>query len=56
MFDIAAHNRNAWNKEAAGGQNPWTAGVSHDIIALARAGDVRITLTPQKKRTRRVVR
>jgi SAM-dependent methyltransferase len=45
--DIFSHNRDAWNKMAAGG-NRWTVPVSAEEIARARRGDWSVLLTPSK--------
>ena len=45
--DIAAHNREAWDREVEAG-NPWTRPVTSEIIERARLGDWRIVLTPAK--------
>jgi SAM-dependent methyltransferase len=37
-FDPVAHNREAWDREVASG-NQWTVPVGPDVIARARAGD-----------------
>lgn len=43
MDDVAAHNRAAWDKQVAGG-NEWTQPVTPDVIARARAGDWSVVL------------
>jgi SAM-dependent methyltransferase len=43
MFDPVAHNRAAWDREVAGG-NEWTVPVSPEVIARARAGDWSVVL------------
>lgn len=45
--EILNHNRYAWNWAALNG-NRWTIPVSEDVIAQARAGDLKIVLTPEK--------
>jgi SAM-dependent methyltransferase len=52
-MDIRAYNREAWNREAEGGQNRWSQPVSSEVIAKARQGEFSILLTenipvPQK--------
>ena len=46
-MDVVAYNRAAWDHEAASG-NPWTAPVSPEVIAEARAGRWQVVLTEQK--------
>ena len=43
--DVAAYNREAWDREVAAG-NPWTQPVSSETIAAARRGNWQIVLTP----------
>ena len=43
-LDVRAYNREAWNREVAGG-NPWTVPVSPEVIAAARRGEWSIVLT-----------
>jgi SAM-dependent methyltransferase len=43
MFDPVAHNRAAWDREVAGG-NEWTRPVGPDVVAQARAGDWSVVL------------
>nr|GGH98477.1 SAM-dependent methyltransferase [Aquisalinus luteolus] len=45
-MDIEAHNRAAWDREAAGGQNEWSQPVDAETIARARDGDWSLILTP----------
>lgn len=45
---VTEHNKHAWDREVAGGTNPWTLGVSPEAVARARAGDLWIYLTPTK--------
>jgi SAM-dependent methyltransferase len=47
-FDIRAYNREAWDKQANSGENPWTKPVSPEIIARARQGDFSVLLTENK--------
>lgn len=47
MVDVRTHNREAWNKQVAFG-NEWTVPVSPDQVAAARRGDWGIYLTPTK--------
>jgi SAM-dependent methyltransferase len=52
-MDIRSYNREAWNREAEGGQNRWSQPVSSETIAKARQGEFSILLTenipvPQK--------
>jgi SAM-dependent methyltransferase len=44
-MDIRAYNRDAWNREVAGGQNRWTQPVSHEVIEKARQGEFSVLLT-----------
>ena len=44
--DVRAFNRDAWNRQVAGG-NEWTKPVDEKVIADARRGDWSIVLTPQ---------
>jgi len=44
-MDIRSYNRDAWNREVEGGQNPWSQPVSPDVIAKARMGEFSILLT-----------
>ena len=44
-MDIRSYNRDAWNKEVAGGESRWTQPVSHEVIEKARQGDFSILLT-----------
>jgi len=44
-MDIRSYNRDAWNREVAGGKNPWSQPVSPEIIAKARQGDFSVLLT-----------
>ena len=43
IFDPVAHNRAAWDREVAGG-NEWTRPVGPKVIARARAGDWSVVL------------
>ncbi len=43
QIDPVAHNRAAWDREVAGG-NEWTRPVGPDVIARARAGDWSVVL------------
>jgi SAM-dependent methyltransferase len=43
MFDPVAHNRAAWDREVASG-NEWTMAVGPEVIARARAGDWSVVL------------
>jgi len=47
-MDIRAYNREAWDKQVEGGQNPWTKPVGPEIIAAARHGEFSVLLTEQK--------
>ena len=42
-FDPVEHNRAAWDREVAGG-NEWTVPVGPEVIARARAGDWSVVL------------
>jgi SAM-dependent methyltransferase len=44
-MDVRSYNRVAWDLEVERG-NPWTVPVTSDVVAAARAGDVRVKLTP----------
>lgn len=44
-IDIRAYNREAWNRQVDGGENPWTKPVSPEVIARARQGVFSIVLT-----------
>lgn len=44
-MDIRAYNRDAWNREVAGGQNRWTQPASHEVIEKARQGEFSVLLT-----------
>lgn len=46
-IDVAAFNKNAWNKEVERG-NEWTIPVSSEEIAEAQLGNFKILLTPTK--------
>lgn len=47
-MDAFEHNRRAWNAAVAAG-NRWTRPVGPEELARARAGDVRVLLTPTKE-------
>ncbi|GAB4539399.1 MAG: class I SAM-dependent methyltransferase [Anaerolineales bacterium] len=47
-MDVRAYNREAWNRQVAGGENPWTKPVSAEVIAHARQNKFAILLTEQK--------
>jgi len=44
-MDIRSYNRDAWNREVEGGQNPWSQPFDSEIIAKARDGEFSILLT-----------
>jgi SAM-dependent methyltransferase len=44
-MDVRSYNREAWNREAEGGQNRWSQPVSPEVIAKARQRDFSILLT-----------
>jgi SAM-dependent methyltransferase len=44
-MDTRAYNREAWNREVDGGENPWSQPVSPEIIAKAKQGEFSILLT-----------
>ena len=44
-MDIRSYNRDAWDREVAGGENRWSIPVSHDVIEKARQGEFSIVLT-----------
>lgn len=46
MTDVVEHNRIAWNKQSASGENPWCQPVDERTIAEARAGRWAVILTP----------
>lgn len=43
--DVAAHNREAWNREARSGEI-WSRPVDAETVARARSGDFEVILTP----------
>ncbi len=47
-MDILAHNQTAWDREVAGGNNPWTRPVGPEVIAAARRGEWSVVLTEQQ--------
>jgi ubiquinone/menaquinone biosynthesis C-methylase UbiE len=47
-MDVLAHNSAAWDREVAGGDNPWTRPVGPESIAAARGGQWSVVLTEQK--------
>jgi SAM-dependent methyltransferase len=47
-MDVRSYNREAWNREAEGGQNRWSQPVSAEIIARAKAGQFSLLLTENK--------
>jgi SAM-dependent methyltransferase len=47
-MDVLKHNRAAWDREVAGGENPWTQPVGPEVIAAARLGEWSVVLTEQK--------
>ena len=44
-MDIRSYNREAWNREVAGGKNRWSQPVDSETIAKARQGEFSILLT-----------
>jgi SAM-dependent methyltransferase len=46
-MDILAYNRDAWDRQAAVG-NQWTVAVGPEVIAAARRGEWAVVLTPTK--------
>ncbi len=44
-MDIRSYNREAWNREVAGGESRWTQPVSTEIIEKAKLGEFSILLT-----------
>jgi SAM-dependent methyltransferase len=44
-MDVHAHNAAAWDREVAGGDNPWTRPVGPEVIAAARRGEWSVVLT-----------
>jgi SAM-dependent methyltransferase len=47
-MDIHAYNAAAWDREVAGGDNPWTRPVGPEVIAAARRGEWSVVLTENK--------
>ena len=47
-FDVRSYNREAWNRQVAGGENQWTKPVGPEVTAVAVKGTWQIVLTPQK--------
>ena len=47
-MDNRAYNREAWNREAEGGENRWSQPVSPEIIAKAKRGEFSLVLTENK--------
>ena len=47
-INIRDYNREAWDRQAAGGENPWAKPVGVEVIARARSGDFAILLTENK--------
>ncbi len=45
-MDVKAYNRSAWDHQVAT-ENPWTVPVGPEEVARARAGEVRVLLTPR---------
>lgn len=46
--DCVDYNRKAWDKQVAEGRNPWTLPVSQEDIALARRGELKLTVSAGK--------
>jgi len=44
-MDVRSYNRDAWNKEVEGGENPWTQPVTSEVIERAKHGEFGILLT-----------
>jgi SAM-dependent methyltransferase len=44
-MDVHAYNAAAWDREVAGGDNPWTRPVGPEVIAAARRGEWSVVLT-----------
>jgi SAM-dependent methyltransferase len=44
-MDVRSYNRQAWDREVAGGESRWTQPVSPEVIEKARAGEYSILLT-----------
>ncbi len=44
-MDIRSYNRDAWDRQVASGENPWTLPVTPEAIARARQGDWAVVLT-----------
>ena len=44
-MDIRSYNRDAWDREVAGGENRWSIPVSPEVIEKARQGEFSIVLT-----------
>jgi SAM-dependent methyltransferase len=47
-INIRSYNREAWNRQVDGGENPWAKPVSAESVARARNGDFEILLTENK--------
>lgn len=47
-INIRSYNRDAWNRQVDGGENPWTKPASAEVIARARNGIFEILLTENK--------
>jgi SAM-dependent methyltransferase len=47
-MDVRSYNREAWNREVEGGENPWSQPVSPEVIAHAKIGQFSILLTENK--------
>jgi len=47
-MNVVDYNREAWDRQVEGGQNPWTQPVSREVIEAARRGEWMIVLTEQK--------
>ena len=44
-MEVHSYNKEAWDKEVAGGENRWTQPVAPEVIAKARQGEFSIVLT-----------
>lgn len=47
-MDVRSYNRDAWNREVEGGQNPWSQPVDSETIAKAKRGEFSVLLTENK--------
>ncbi|MEM6980463.1 MAG: class I SAM-dependent methyltransferase [Planctomycetota bacterium] len=52
-MNVLRYNAEAWDREVAGGQNPWSQPVTKLVIDQARQGEFSIVLTPNRPVPRR---